>query len=128
MAVITVVESSLPDAFILNGTPANFGVPWVALTISLNIILTIMICARLLMMRSQVRSLLTDEMAQTYTSILAILVESALPFSLPGIVFLITYVRNDPFATAFAFVWGDFCVSFYPPQCSSYSWTDANLI
>ncbi|GAW03173.1 hypothetical protein LENED_004874 [Lentinula edodes] len=51
LVVITVVESALPGAFLLNGTAANFGVPWVSLSVSLNVILTAMICGRLLMMR-----------------------------------------------------------------------------
>lgn len=111
MAIVTVVQSSLPGGFILDGKSENFGVPWVTLTVSLNIILTSMICGRLLFMRRQVRSVLSPEMASMYTNIMAILIESALPFTLLGIAFLVTYVRNDSIATAFAFVWGAFCVS-----------------
>ncbi|EIM88470.1 uncharacterized protein STEHIDRAFT_167753 [Stereum hirsutum FP-91666 SS1] len=109
MAIVTVVQSSLPGGFILDGKSENFGVPWVTLTVSLNIILTSMICGRLLFMRRQVRSVLSPEMASMYTNIMAILIESALPFTLLGIAFLVTYVRNDSIATAFAFVWGAFC-------------------
>ncbi|KAJ4464868.1 hypothetical protein C8J55DRAFT_552851 [Lentinula edodes] len=109
LVVITVVESALPGAFLLNGTAANFGVPWVSLSVSLNVILTAMICGRLLMMRRMVRSSLSFELGNTYTSIMAILVESALPFSVVGVGFVITYAKNNPTSDAFAYVWGMFC-------------------
>ncbi|KAJ4499745.1 hypothetical protein C8R41DRAFT_875766 [Lentinula lateritia] len=109
LVVITVVESALPGAFLLNGTAANFGVPWVSLSVSLNVILTAMICGRLLMMRRIVRSSLSFELGNTYTSIMAILVESALPFSVVGVGFVITYAKNSPTSDAFAYVWGMFC-------------------
>ncbi|THU78137.1 hypothetical protein K435DRAFT_973654 [Dendrothele bispora CBS 962.96] len=109
LVIITVVESALPGAFLLNGNAANFGVPWVSLSVSLNVIVTAMICARLLMMRQMTLSVMTPEMGQMYTSIMAILVESALPFSLVGLGFVITYAKDSPTADAFAYVWGMFC-------------------
>ncbi|KAJ3859560.1 hypothetical protein EV359DRAFT_75562 [Lentinula novae-zelandiae] len=109
LVVITVVESALPGAFLLNGTAANFGVPWVLLSVSLNVILTAMICGRLLMMRHMVHSSLSFELGNTYTSIMAILVESALPFSVVGVGFVITFAKNSPTSDAFAYVWGMFC-------------------
>ncbi|KAI0067445.1 hypothetical protein BV25DRAFT_1100386 [Artomyces pyxidatus] len=109
LVIITVVESALPNAFLLNGSAANFGVPWVACSVSLNIIVTGMICGRLLYMRHLTRTVMTPEMAYMYTSIIAILIESAMPFSIVGIGLVITYAQNNPTSTAFAYVWGMFC-------------------
>ncbi|KAE9393402.1 hypothetical protein BT96DRAFT_887315 [Gymnopus androsaceus JB14] len=109
LVIITVVESALPGASLLNGTAANFGVPWVALSVSLNVILTSLICSRLVIMRRRVRSALTPELGNMYTSIMAILVESALPFSVVGLGLVVTYAKNSPTADAFAYVWGMFC-------------------
>lgn len=111
LVIITIVESALPGAFLLNGAAANFGVPWVSLSVSLNVILTAMICGRLLMMRRMTLSMMTPEMGNMYTGVMSILVESALPFSVVGLGFVVTYAKSSPTSNAFAYVWGMFCVS-----------------
>ncbi|EIM91774.1 uncharacterized protein STEHIDRAFT_46076 [Stereum hirsutum FP-91666 SS1] len=109
LVIITIVESALPGAFLLNGAAANFGVPWVSLSVSLNVILTAMICGRLLMMRRMTLSMMTPEMGNMYTGVMSILVESALPFSVVGLGFVVTYAKSSPTSNAFAYVWGMFC-------------------
>lgn len=114
MAIISVVESALPGADIFKGTPVNFGVPYVALTTGFQIIVTGLISGRLLMMYKQVRSVLSSESAKTYTSVVAILVESATPFAITGVAYLIAYQSGSPTTFAFAQVWSIFsvCLSF----------------
>ncbi|KAI9433472.1 hypothetical protein H4582DRAFT_981896 [Lactarius indigo] len=109
LVVITIVESALPGSFLLHGKPANFGVPWVALSVSLNILVTTLICARLLHMRAITRGLLAPELSRTYTSLAAMLIESAAPFSILGIGLVVTEAQGGPLAIAFSYVWGMFC-------------------
>lgn len=109
LVIITIVESALPNSFLLNGKPANFGVPWVALSVSLNILVTTLICARLLRMRALTRGLLPPEMSRTYTSVAAMLIESAAPFSALGIGLVVTEAQGGTLAIAFSYVWGMFC-------------------
>ncbi|TFY68130.1 hypothetical protein EVG20_g3679 [Dentipellis fragilis] len=113
MAISTVVEGALPGASIFVGRSIDFGIAWVSLTVGLNVIVTVLISTRLLMMRNVARSVLSPDMAKMYTSIMAILVESALPFSVLGIGFVVTYAKSSPTEFAFACVWGTFCVSPY---------------
>jgi hypothetical protein len=108
--IITIVESALPNSFLLNGKPANFGVPWVSLSVSLNVLVTTLICARLLRMRSITREVLSPELSRTYTSVAAMLIESAAPFTALGIGLVITEAQGGPLAIAFSYVWGMFCV------------------
>jgi hypothetical protein len=63
------------------------------------------------------RNVLSKERADVYVGVIAILVESAAPFTLLGIAYLVTYIRNDPEVLAFADVWGMFCVG--PPASFS---------
>ncbi|KAI0295629.1 hypothetical protein B0F90DRAFT_1811443 [Multifurca ochricompacta] len=98
LVIITIVESSLPNSFLLNGKPANFGVPWVALSVSLNS-----------SMRALTREVLSPEMSKTYTSVTAMLIESAAPFSILGIGLVVTEAQNGPLAIAFSYTWGIFC-------------------
>ncbi|KAJ7265033.1 hypothetical protein C8J57DRAFT_1622009, partial [Mycena rebaudengoi] len=93
----------------LHGTAVNFGIPWLVLTIVFNILVTDMIGFRLISLSRSMRNVLSKERADVYVGITAILVESAAPFTLLGIAYLVTYIRNDPEVLAFADVWGMFC-------------------
>ena len=110
LVIITIVESALPNSFLLNGKPANFGVPWVSLSVSLNVLVTTLICVRLLRMRSITREVLAPELSSTYTSIAAMLIESAAPFTALGIGLVVTEAQGGPLSIAFSYVWGMFCV------------------
>lgn len=110
ISIITVVESATPGISYLEGKIIHLALPWVSLSVSLNVIVTSMICFRLLRMRALMREVLSPEMSRVYTSIAAILIESAAPLSILGIGFIITAAQDKPFVFAFAFVWSMFCV------------------
>ncbi|KAG1813094.1 hypothetical protein EV424DRAFT_1514933 [Suillus variegatus] len=110
MAVMMVIESAMPMSSLWQGLTAQFGISWVALTVSFNIIVTTLIFSRLLFFYRRVRSVLDDEQRNFYTGIMAILVESALPFTILGIASLATYIQGIPSATAVGIVWGAFVV------------------
>ncbi|KAJ7225949.1 hypothetical protein GGX14DRAFT_423122 [Mycena pura] len=109
MAILLIYESAIPGASFFSGDSVSFGVPYFWMTISLNIITTSLICGRLLSVRSRVRALLGEQHCQTYTGVVACLLESALPFTVLGIVYVITYARKSPYSFAFLQVWADFC-------------------
>ncbi|KAJ7124760.1 hypothetical protein C8R43DRAFT_1135441 [Mycena crocata] len=109
MAILLIYESAIPGASFFSGDSVSFGVPYLWMTISLNLILTTLICGRLLSVRNRVRSILGEQYCQTYTGVVAVLLESALPFSVLGIVYVISYARNSPYSFAFLQVWADFC-------------------
>jgi len=110
MAVMMVVESAMPMSDIWQGLAARSGISWVALTVSFNIVVTALIISRLLFFHRRVQSVLTDQQRSTYTGTVAILVESALPFTVLGIAYLATYIQGVPSATAVGIVWGTFVV------------------
>jgi hypothetical protein len=85
-------------------------VPWVSLSVSLNVLVTTLICFRLLRMRSLTREVLAPELSRTYTSVAAMLIESAAPFTALGIGLVVTEAQGGPLAIAFSYVWGMFCV------------------
>jgi hypothetical protein len=100
----------MPGSSYLKGKVIHLALPWVSLSVSLNIIVTTMICFRLLRMRALMGEVLDPEMSRMYTSIAAMLIESAAPFSILGIGFIVTAARDEQFVFAFAFVWSMFCV------------------
>ncbi|KAJ7785853.1 hypothetical protein B0H16DRAFT_1206330, partial [Mycena metata] len=109
MAILLIYESAIPGASFFAGDSVSFGVPYFWMTISLNIITTSLICGRLLAVRNRVRSILGEQYCQTYTGLVAVLLESALPFTVLGIAYVISYARNSPYSFAFLQIWADFC-------------------
>ena len=77
---------------------------------SLNVIVTSMICFRLLRMRALAREVLTPETSKMYTSIAAMLIESAAPFTILGIVVVVIGAQEKPLTWGFAYIWAMFCV------------------
>jgi len=109
MSVLLIFESAQPGANFFVGHAVDFGVPYVSLTISLNIIVTALICGRLLSLRREIGKVLGPSHAKMYTSIIAILVESAALFTVFGIVYVIVYARKSQSSFALVQIWGDFC-------------------
>ncbi|KAG2114535.1 hypothetical protein DEU56DRAFT_985143 [Suillus clintonianus] len=110
MSVMMVIESAVPMSNIWQGLAARFGISWVALTVGFNIIVTGLITFRLLSIHHRVQSILSNEQKSVYTGAVAILAESALPFTVLGIVYIATYIKGIPSATAVGIVWGTFAV------------------
>jgi len=109
LAIITVVEAALPGAVQLAGKPALLAMPWFSMSVGLNVIVTTMICVRILRIRALVRDVISPEMSSMYTSIATMLIESAVPFSVLGIGLVITVALDVGPKFAFAYVWSIFC-------------------
>jgi len=110
MALVSLVQSALPGSAFFSGQTVNFGVPWTALTVSLNVLLTAVITYRILRLRTKLSQSGQYETFSIYTGFAAIFVESALPFSILGIVYAVTYGREVDEAPFFSFVWGTLVV------------------
>ncbi|SJL15723.1 uncharacterized protein ARMOST_19227 [Armillaria ostoyae] len=76
-------------------TTIRFGIAYWAISVSLNVIFTCLIIIRLLIIRRQVKAIIGSSHGTHYTSIVAILVESASLYSAWALVFLITYARDS---------------------------------
>ncbi|KAF8202047.1 hypothetical protein K438DRAFT_1581604 [Mycena galopus ATCC 62051] len=108
MAITSTIQSGLPGGDFFRGTAVSFGIPWLVLTIMFNILVTVMIAGRLLAVQAMVNKAVGWTMKRKYTGHLAILVESAMPFTLLGIGYLVTYIRGAPEWLSFADIWGCF--------------------
>ncbi|KAF7375126.1 hypothetical protein MSAN_00399000 [Mycena sanguinolenta] len=108
MGIVATIQSGLPGNDFFHGITVVFTTPWLALTIAFNVITTTMIAFRLFSVSRSLRVALDKQRADVYTSVSAILIESATPFTLLGIAYLIVYVRGDPEALALADIWGSF--------------------
>jgi hypothetical protein len=105
LAIIELVVAGKPGGNFFHGKTINFGVPYYTITISLNIIVTALICVRLLRLGRAVSKAIGRESARMYTSVATMLIESAAPYSMVGIMFLIPYAMGSGTAIGFGQVW-----------------------
>lgn len=112
LAIIELVLAGRPGGNFFGGRTLNFGTPYYAIMISLNMIVTLLICLRLFQHKKTLGGALGKEQAKMYTSVASMLIESAAPCSLLGIMFLVPYARGDGVAIAFGQVWAKLtCIS-----------------
>ncbi|KZT23819.1 hypothetical protein NEOLEDRAFT_517483 [Neolentinus lepideus HHB14362 ss-1] len=108
MGIIATVESALPGSNFFQEHTTNFAIPWVSLSCALNAIVTILIASRILSARREIRAILPSQAADQYTGIVALLVESAFPFTAFGIFFAVTLGQNSPLSLVGMQMWGAF--------------------
>ncbi|KAG7443430.1 uncharacterized protein BT62DRAFT_935046 [Guyanagaster necrorhizus] len=106
MIVITIVQSAVPESTHFFGLPINFAIAWICLTVGFNVIVTALICYRLLSFHKVSRETLPSELTNTYTSISAMMLESAAPFTISGIVYVIAFAVKRPSQQVFAGISG----------------------
>jgi len=97
MSVLTVWQNAQPGAQFFSTISASFALPWSSLTSSLNIILTLMIVARLMYARSKLVAVLGKQHAKLYTSIAAMVVESSSIYGSMSLAFIVCYALGSSF-------------------------------
>jgi len=112
VAIVFVYKSAQPGEDFFNSRDTiDLGVAWASLSVSVNIIVTALVVYQLTRIRKQLGSVLPPDALRTYTGLTAIIVESAMPFSIIGIVFAVTYGKQMDVGPAFLLVWTVFSVS-----------------
>ncbi|ESK84233.1 hypothetical protein Moror_3809 [Moniliophthora roreri MCA 2997] len=103
MAIMTLVQSA--GTSIYSSQSVNFVVLWISITSSLNVLLTALISFRLLSARRRLLKLNITAPTQ-YIGVVAILVESSLPFPVLGILYAVLSAKNIGVYMIFAVFWG----------------------
>ena len=96
MGTLWTLQSSHPGLSMYSKEPLAFGSAYYALSLGVNIILTILIVARLLMYRRTHLEHLPAEHAQHYLSLATLIIESAALYTCFAIAFLVSYALNKP--------------------------------
>ena len=115
MGTLWTLQSSQPSLSLYSALPLAYGTSYYAISLGSNIIMTVLIMARLLIYRRTImRSLgLSTEHTRDYTSLATIIVESASLYSVFAILFLITYAINNPMNQIFLTLANSAQVSLY---------------
>ena len=97
--------------FYRDGKVINFGTPYYSLTLSVNLIVTLLIVFRLRQLRKEVTGAIGSDSAKIYSSISAMLIESAAPCTITAIAWTIPYARGNSVAVCFGVVSDELAVS-----------------
>ncbi|KAG6902743.1 hypothetical protein C0995_012407 [Termitomyces sp. Mi166 len=83
--------------------PQAFGTSYYVISLSVNIVITILITIRLLLYRRRMLNTLPDavEQASDYVSLATIMIESAALYSVLSLIFIITYAIGNPLNQTF---------------------------
>jgi hypothetical protein len=95
--------------------PLAYGTSYYAISLSANIILTLLIIGRLVAYRRTLLQSLPADLANHYISLATVIVESAALYSIFAILFLITYAVNNPTNQIWLGVASACQVRFFPP-------------
>ena len=93
------IQVSTTNPYVTNGI--NFTLPYLSLSLALNIILTIAIVLRLLTFRYRIVSVLGPTYGTQYTSIAAMIIESAALYSAVSVTFLVLFGIGNPVSQVF---------------------------
>ena len=96
MGTLWTLQSSQPGLSFYSALPMAYGTSYYAISLGVNIVMTILITLRLLQYRRTVMAALPAEYAKHYLSIATVLVESAALYSIFAVMFLVTYAVNNP--------------------------------
>ncbi|KAF9562253.1 hypothetical protein CPC08DRAFT_634288 [Agrocybe pediades] len=105
LAIQQLVVAGKPDGDFFGLDSIKFAVSYYSITITLNIVLTVFICMRLSTMSKWFTNTLGKENGKVYSTAAAMLVESAAPYSILGLMYLIPFSRQDGIGILFGQLW-----------------------
>lgn len=113
LAIVELVGAYTPGGNFFGGRVVVFGTTYYAMSIGLNIVLTLLICGRLFYFSRLTRCTFGNDhtSAQLYTGIAAMIAESAAPYTAVGIMFLVPYALQSPTSNLFGQLYAKFAVS-----------------
>lgn len=95
VAVVFAIETASPEG-LFSQTTTNFALPYFAISLSLNIILTLLIVGRMWFYQREGRAVFGQSYGKHYASISAMFIESAALYAICSILLLATYAIQHP--------------------------------
>jgi hypothetical protein len=107
LGIVSVVSSAEPQNFLFSGNSASFGSAMASLSVVYNGMVTLLICGKVLYVKRRVKGLSPGTGSHVYTNVIAIVIESALPYALAGIMFAATF-NETSISLGFKAPWAGF--------------------
>jgi uncharacterized membrane protein YgcG len=103
MGIILIYQTSQPDSSIWNSVAINFGLPYFSISLSLNILLTLMIVGRLILHSRNIRKAMGVPAGATglYKAVITMLIESSALYAASSILFVAPWGAKSHVADIF---------------------------
>ncbi|KAK0445630.1 uncharacterized protein EV420DRAFT_1571936 [Desarmillaria tabescens] len=101
LGVFVVLRLATPGAGLWASEIVDLSVPYWSLAIFFNLLVTLMIVSRVLLMRRKIQSSLGPQYGGAYTGVAAMMIECAIPYALVSFVFIILYGLNNTASSLF---------------------------
>lgn len=103
MGILFLYQTSQPDSSIWNSVAINFGLPYFSISLSLNILLTLLIVARLAMHSRNIRNAMGAPAGASglYETIITVLVESCAIYAVTSLLFVVPWGAKSHVADIF---------------------------
>lgn len=108
LGILLLYSSGSPSADFFSGLSVKFGLSYYSLTIGLNIILTCLILGRIIYLS---KAVYVPQKKSSLHKYISIIVESALPYSIAGIAWLVSYGLESDIQIFFGGLYAMFTVS-----------------
>lgn len=95
MGIAFDIETGSPSG-LYGPTTVSFAIPYFVISLSLNVILTLMISGRIWYYQRTIKPAVGEDSGTYYTSIMTIFVESAAIYSVTSILLLVTFILDNP--------------------------------
>ena len=105
LGILMAWSSSTQGENFLFGVASEYGFAYYTITVLLNVVVTGAICYRMIQLGKVMRKHLGHECASVYFSIVTLIVESMLPYTLAGIAFLVSFGMGSLTSSAFLSVY-----------------------
>ncbi|KAH6873684.1 hypothetical protein BKA70DRAFT_1482525 [Coprinopsis sp. MPI-PUGE-AT-0042] len=92
---LAIIATALPGAGFWQTEAVRFGVAYWGLSVALNVGITLAIAVRVLLMRSKHKAIFKDHYTSPYTSVAAMLIESASLYAVWALLFIILYGKGS---------------------------------
>lgn len=108
-SILLLVQLTHPDSTLTTGNTINFGLAYWPISVSINVLVTSLIVGRLLYFRARVRHAfaLAPDHGRMYTSVVAMLIESAALYTVVGLLYIGTYATKNVAANVLVPVLGE---------------------
>ncbi|KAJ7219750.1 hypothetical protein C8J57DRAFT_1095158 [Mycena rebaudengoi] len=100
MGILWLKQVAAPAASPWDALGVNWTIPYFIMSLALNLLVTILIVARLLVCRAKINKVLGKKHGAQYTSLAAMIVESASIYSTFSLLFLVPFAINTPTSLA----------------------------
>ena len=101
LGIATCVISGQSNADFYAGISSQIALSYACTSMGVNIICSVLICARILWIARRIQATLGDKVSREYTGAMAIIIESMLPYTVFAIAYMATLGSGSPLVTFF---------------------------